>query len=339
MLSRKSPRKAISMVVIVFMTSSFVPRHWGFVMSVGRPVVSTLGVRQPSAGGSCLGRRARGDHETVSRLLRPKTSPLRSRGVTSLNGEESPISASQAGRGTGAEPSSKDRRGTGVTGQGFATKDANTSAPKGGGKQTSQKPKVPKPPRAKNLLVVGLGNPGDKYRMTRHNAGFLVIEELCRRHGATLKPKSAFQGDYCSFHTKGKSVGILRPSTYMNNSGQAARKVLDYFKLTPSSVLVVVDEMALDFGQLRLKAKGSPGGHNGLKSIQGHLRTPEYSRIRVGIGGKGPPGDMADHVLGEFSRSEQKGLGDVLADACDAVEHWIEEDDLQKVMTRCNAPR
>jgi peptidyl-tRNA hydrolase, PTH1 family len=145
--------------------------------------------------------------------------------------------------------------------------------------------------------------------------------------------------------------------------------VLDYFKLPLSAVLVVVDEVALDVGQVRLRASGSPGGHNGLKSIESHLKTREYARLRVGVGAgecawrkccalgglmhdvrvccvcawavlvAAGPGQLVDHVLGEFSRSEKAMLDDVLNDSCDAIEDWIANDDQDKVMSRVNAPR
>ncbi|CAM9377102.1 unnamed protein product, partial [Ectocarpus sp. 4 AP-2014] len=202
-----------------------------------------------------------------------------------------------------------------------------------------RRPQPKAPPRGDNLLVVGLGNPGDKYKMTRHNAGFLVAEELARRHGGTLKIKTAFQGEYCSVRVKDKSVGILRPITYMNNSGMSARKVMDFFKLPMNAAIILVDEVALDFGQLRLKGKGGAGGHNGLKSLQAHLKTPEYARLRIGVGASKFSEALSDHVLGEFTRTEKKELDNVIADACDAVEHWIEEEDMARVMTRFNSAR
>eukprot|EP00903_Cladosiphon_okamuranus_P008664 g8304.t1 len=234
-------------------------------------------------------------------------------------------------------------------GKGFGAKEVeNPGQQKQQQQQQQQQRRRPKPsrptqpkapPRGNNLLVVGLGNPGDKYRMTRHNAGFLVAEELARRYGGTLKIKTAFQGEYCSVTVKGKSVGILRPITYMNNSGMSARKVMDFFKLPTNAAIVLVDEVALDFGQLRLKAKGGAGGHNGLKSLQAHLKTPEYTRLRIGVGASKFSEALSDHVLGEFTRTEKKELDNIIADACDAVEHWIEEEDMAKVMTRFNSPR
>ncbi|CAM9624361.1 unnamed protein product [Choristocarpus tenellus] len=313
------------------MVGSVVPRGWSLVMATSSRSAAFI----QTSGSSTLGRRAHGLHDVFRRVLRSKVHHMDTRPVTSLTCKQG--STSSAGEDEVKIKSQVHAKAGSESGKGFATRPAATPKPK----PKTKKPQKPKNPRSKNLLVIGLGNPGDKYKMTRHNAGFLVAEELARRHGAKLKSKISFQGEYCSISVKGKSIGILRPYTFMNNSGQAARKALDYFKLTADSILVLVDEVALEFGQLRLKAKGSAGGHNGLKSIQAHLKTPEYARLRVGVGGEPASGGkvLADHVLGEFSRFELKGLDEVLADACDTVEHWLEEDDLQKVMTRCNAPR
>ncbi|CAN0446700.1 unnamed protein product [Ascophyllum nodosum] len=262
-----------------------------------------------------------------------QTSSPRSQSVPAETG--APISGG-AGQGFGVDSGSR-----------AADPDTSNPAPQRRQSQPERRPKKqqqkqqPKaPPRGNNLLVVGLGNPGKQYKFTRHNAGFLVAEELARRHGGTLKIRTAFQGEYCSISFRGKSVGILLPITFMNNSGMSARKVVDFFKLPINAALILVDEVALDFGQLRLKEKGSPGGHNGLKSIQAHLKTPDYSRLRIGIGGEDHAcgaGPLSDHVLGEFTRSEKKELDSIVAEACDAVECWIEEDDMAKVMTRFNS--
>ncbi|CAN0374113.1 unnamed protein product, partial [Hapterophycus canaliculatus] len=117
-----------------------------------------------------------------------------------------------------------------------------------------------------------------------------------------------------------------------------ATQVIDFFKLPTNAAIALVDEVALDFGQLRLKGKGGAGGHNGLKSLQSHLKTPEYTRLRIGVGASNTE-MLSDHVLGEFSRTEKRELDSVIADACDAVEHWIEEEDMAKVMTRFNSVR
>jgi len=203
-------------------------------------------------------------------------------------------------------------------------------------RRVSMKDQQEKPVRNK-LLVVGLGNPGEEYTYTRHNAGFLAADELAKRLGIDMSPKSAFLGSYGSGSYAGKSVGILKPKTYMNRSGESIRKVMDYFKITPSEVLVLVDEVALDFGSLRLRAKGSAGGHNGLKSCQSHLKTQEYPRLRIGVGA--PKVDLVKHVLGEFSKAERAELDSFISSAAEVAEHWIEEDSIQKVMNLANASK
>lgn len=218
-------------------------------------------------------------------------------------------------------------------------KGKRTSAPDGIRPAKKQKPPpAPKPVRDRSrLLIVALGNPGDQYKMTRHNIGFLVGEELDRRWGANLKSQSRFEGVYGSAMVSGKSVGLLKPSTFMNRSGQAARKVCDFFEVEPYNVLVLTDDLALDFGALRLRTQGGAGGHNGLKSMESHLKTKEYPRLRIGIGS--PSRSMVDFVLGEFSRAEKKELDWLVSEAANNVEMWIMEDDTQKVMTAVNQKR
>lgn len=242
------------------------------------------------------------------------------------------------GEPTGPAPAPAPVLVPAAPGAGFGVPQAASPAPapKVPRNRPAKKPQPKALPRGNNLLVVGLGNPGERFKMTRHNIGFLVAEELAHRYGATFKIKSAFMGEYCSVSIKGKSVGILRPITFMNLSGQSARKVIEYFKLPINAALVLSDEIALDFGQLRVRSKGSPGGHNGLKSIEAQLKTKEYSRLKIGVGGaSGQP--LSDHVMGDFSKAEKKELDSLVTEACDAVEHWIEEEDIEKVMGRWNS--
>ncbi|MEM9537229.1 MAG: aminoacyl-tRNA hydrolase, partial [Cyanobacteria bacterium P01_E01_bin.45] len=150
-------------------------------------------------------------------------------------------------------------------------------------------------------LVVGLGNPGSKYKGTRHNCGFMAIACLAQRWQVGMKDTKRFQGRY------GEGVGpvgklrLLEPTTYMNLSGQSVRAAADWFKLDPSSVLVVYDDMDLPFGRLRLRLSGSAGGHNGMKSIIQHLGTQEFPRLRMGVGSPGGVRDVIGHVLGGFT--------------------------------------
>jgi hypothetical protein len=162
-----------------------------------------------------------------------------------------------AGDGFGAPPLPRKQR----KGQAAA---AGASAK--GGESADEPPTVRQVDRS-NLLVVGLGNPGKMYEMTRHNLGFLVSDELRRRWNVDMRPNKRFLGEYGSTRVGEKSVGLLKPSTFMNLSGQSVRAVLDYFKISRSNVLVLVDEVAIDYGTLRLRLKGSPGGHNASVSI------------------------------------------------------------------------
>eukprot|EP00640_Fibrocapsa_japonica_P002879 CAMPEP_0113938206 /NCGR_PEP_ID=MMETSP1339-20121228/4618_1 /TAXON_ID=94617 /ORGANISM="Fibrocapsa japonica" /LENGTH=268 /DNA_ID=CAMNT_0000941203 /DNA_START=17 /DNA_END=823 /DNA_ORIENTATION=+ /assembly_acc=CAM_ASM_000762 len=199
-------------------------------------------------------------------------------------------------------------------------------------------PEAQKPVSRDKLLVVGLGNPGKEYEMTRHNIGFLVAEELARRQMTQFRSKTAFKGEYASFSLGGKSIGLLRPSTYMNLSGESVKKVGGYFGVPPCNVLVVLDEVNLEFGQVRLRKKGSAGGHNGLKSIEKHLGTRDYPRLRIGVGANATSRKtLADYVLEEFSRIQLKELKYLIADSVDVIEHWIKEDNTDKVMSSCNS--
>lgn len=192
------------------------------------------------------------------------------------------------------------------------------------------------------MIVVGLGNPGDRYQSTRHNVGFAVVELLAERWGRpvfrekfsgllaqTEAPTAVSGGD-------GK-VYLLKPLTFMNLSGQSVAPAARFFKQTASDVLVVHDELDLPFGRLQLKEGGGAGGHNGLKSVTEHLGTPNYRRLRVGIGR--PPAnfryDVADFVLERWSPSEAEALPEVLVRAASAVEMLLESG-LSSAMNQVN---
>jgi len=168
-------------------------------------------------------------------------------------------------------------------------------------------------------LVVGLGNPGPKYEDTRHNIGFMVEAELRRRAGASA-PKSRFGGESTDGQLAGHRVVFLRPMEFMNLSGQAVGRTAQFWKIEPSQVLVVHDELDVPFSFLKVAAGGGPGGHNGLKSIIAHLGTKDFPRVRVGISRPDPGRDTADYVLGRFAPDERKALSAVIQGAADAVE-------------------
>ncbi|MCB0654829.1 MAG: aminoacyl-tRNA hydrolase [Saprospiraceae bacterium] len=171
------------------------------------------------------------------------------------------------------------------------------------------------------FLIVGLGNIGSEYRHTRHNAGFLVLEALADHLGASFQEGRYGAMAQASF--RGKKLLLLKPNTYMNRSGQAIRYWLDKEKVPLENLLVVVDEIQLPFGQLRLRKKGSDGGHNGLKSVQDHLQTTSYNRIRIGIGNEFGRGQQIDYVLGEWSPEEKDGLGEIRNQCIEMIKSFI----------------
>jgi peptidyl-tRNA hydrolase, PTH1 family len=183
------------------------------------------------------------------------------------------------------------------------------------------------------LLVVGLGNPGDKYRGTRHNIGFMVAERLKERLGCD-QAQAKFSGLISDCRHEGRKVSILRPQTYMNKSGKSVSQAVNWFKLELDQVIVVYDDLDLPFGEVRLRRKGSPAGHNGLSSIIQQLGSQDVQRLRVGIG-RPSHGDTVSYVLNRFGKEEEADLPAVVDHAADAVMAWIEED-LDSAMGRFN---
>ena len=155
-----------------------------------------------------------------------------------------------------------------------------------------------------DLLVAGLGNPGREYARNRHNVGWLVVDELARRHDGAWKSK--FNGKLAEIRIDGHRVALLKPETFMNDSGRAVQAALRFFKLEPDAVLVVHDESDLETGRLQARRGGGLAGHNGLRSVAQHLGTPEFLRLRVGVGrpGRGDRRDLADYVLADFEPHE-----------------------------------
>jgi PTH1 family peptidyl-tRNA hydrolase len=172
-------------------------------------------------------------------------------------------------------------------------------------------------------LIAGLGNPGEEYLDTRHNVGFRIADELAARNKVSfVLERHAF---YTQFKYKGRQVHLIKPTTYMNLSGKAVKFWMDQFKITPERLLVLVDELALEFGQVRIRKKGSDGGHNGLKDIQAVLGTAEYPRLRFGIGNKFAPGKQVNYVLGKWNAEESKRLPERLIYSAEACESFMFE--------------
>ena len=172
-------------------------------------------------------------------------------------------------------------------------------------------------PTMKKYLIVGLGNIGPDYVGTRHNAGFMVVDVLAERAGASWK--SCRYGDMATVKIKNCELMLLKPSTFMNLSGVAVRYWMNQEKLPLENLLVVVDDIALPFGTIRLKQRGSDGGHNGLKNIASELGNANYARLRIGVGNEFSKGHQIDFVLGVFTPDERKELPAILDKAADCV--------------------
>jgi len=184
-----------------------------------------------------------------------------------------------------------------------------------------------------DLLVAGLGNPGREYVDTRHNVGFMVAEELARRHGGSWRAK--FSGDLAEMRLDGLRLAVLKPQTYMNESGRSVGAAVRFFKVEPEALLVVHDEVDLEPGRLQARLGGGLAGHNGLRSVAQHLGTPEFARLRIGVGRpeRGDPRPVADFVLSPFSPEvDVEGL---VARAADAVE-TVAREGVEEAQNRFN---
>ena len=182
-----------------------------------------------------------------------------------------------------------------------------------------------------DLLVVGLGNPGREHARNRHNVGWMVVDELARRHSGGWKGK--FSGQVAEIRLDGHKVELLKPETYMNESGRSVAAAARFFKLDPDAILVVHDESDLEPGRLQARLGGGLAGHNGLRSIAQHLKTPEFMRLRVGVGRpeRGDPRPLADYVLSDFDPAEDPE--GIVARAADAVES-LDAEGLERTQQR-----
>ncbi len=166
-------------------------------------------------------------------------------------------------------------------------------------------------------LIVGLGNPGKQYEKTRHNAGFMVMDEIARKLGVEINQEK-FKGLYTQTFVKGEKVYLLKPMTFMNNSGESVLAIADYFDIPDEDILLIYDDLDMPVGKLRLREKGSAGGQNGVKSIIRHLGTDELRRIRVGIG-RDPRIPTVDYVLGKVAKEDLADFQDAISHAADAA--------------------
>lgn len=172
-------------------------------------------------------------------------------------------------------------------------------------------------------VIVGLGNPGKQYELTRHNMGALVVQGYANRCGWTFKEESKLLAKTCRGKRGEFEIHLVLPTTYMNLSGNAVRRYLEYYKVAPDQLMVVVDDVELPFGALRLRSFGGTGGHNGLKSVRDELKTERYWRLRVGIGRQQEGIDMADYVLDRFSEEEMGKLSQVVVSSEEAIDAFL----------------
>lgn len=182
------------------------------------------------------------------------------------------------------------------------------------------------------FLIVGLGNPGKEYENTRHNIGFEVIDYIANKYNIELN-RVKFKGIYGEGFIQNKKVILLKPSTYMNLSGESIREVITFYKLTEDEVIVLYDDISLEIGRLRIREKGSAGGHNGIKSIIANLSTDIFPRIKIGVGQ--PKGDLVSHVLGKFNKEEKSVLKESMEASALAVEIILKEN-TKEAMNKLN---
>ena len=167
------------------------------------------------------------------------------------------------------------------------------------------------------FLVVGLGNPGKQYDGTRHNIGFEAIDFIAKKYNIDVN-KSKFKGVFGEGFIEGQKVILLKPTTYMNLSGESIREVINFYKINNDEIIVIYDDISLEIGKLRIREKGSAGGHNGIKSIIANMGVDVFPRIKIGVGQ--PKGDLVSHVLGRFNKEEEQDLKEVIEASAKAVD-------------------
>ncbi len=170
--------------------------------------------------------------------------------------------------------------------------------------------------------IVGLGNPGRKYRQTRHNVGFMVLEELAKRHGWSLQKKK-FNSHYTVETIEDERILLLEPQTYMNLSGEAVKPIMDFYNISIDQLLVIYDDLDLPTGKIRLRQSGGHGGHNGMRSIIDHINSKQFNRIRIGIDRPDLDVAITDYVLGKFSKEQKPLIEESIKRSADACEAWL----------------
>ncbi|MGY3766984.1 aminoacyl-tRNA hydrolase [Vagococcus vulneris] len=185
-------------------------------------------------------------------------------------------------------------------------------------------------------LIVGLGNPGAKYRGTKHNIGFITLDELAYRENISFN-KTQFEADTAEFFHKGEKIILAKPLTFMNESGRSIRPLMTYFNIPLENVLVIYDDLDLPIGKIRLRPKGSAGGHNGIKSLISHFGTQEFNRIKVGIDRPSRSKEVVSYVLSTFPKAVHEDMLSSVNSAVDAVQFWIDGHTFADTMNHYNS--
>ncbi|EPH98559.1 aminoacyl-tRNA hydrolase [Enterococcus faecalis 13-SD-W-01] len=184
-------------------------------------------------------------------------------------------------------------------------------------------------------MIVGLGNPGTKYQQTKHNVGFMIVDRLAEKYQTAFK-KNTFEAEVAEFFVNGEKIILVKPQTFMNESGRSVGPLMTYFGIYPEELIVVYDDLDLAVGKLRLRQKGSAGGHNGMKSIISHLGTNVFNRVKVGIGRPEGKQTVVNHVLSGFSKENQPLIEESIDRAVQALETVIDGHSFIDTMNRFN---
>ncbi|HEW7050265.1 TPA: aminoacyl-tRNA hydrolase [Streptococcus pneumoniae] len=185
-------------------------------------------------------------------------------------------------------------------------------------------------------LLVGLGNTGDKYFETKHNVGFMLIDQLAKKQNVTFTHDKIFKADLASFFLNGEKIYLVKPTTFMNESGKAVHALLTYYGLDIDDLLIIYDDLDMEVGKIRLRAKGSAGGHNGIKSIIQHIGTQVFNRVKIGIGRPKNGMSVVHHVLSKFDRDDYIGILQSVDKVDDSVNYYLQEKNFEKTMQRYN---
>jgi PTH1 family peptidyl-tRNA hydrolase len=185
-------------------------------------------------------------------------------------------------------------------------------------------------------MIVGLGNPGDKYEKTKHNMGFMALDLLAHEYGVNFSMEKTFMAEVASTFVNGEKIFLVKPQTFMNESGRAIQPLLTYYNMDPSDLTVIVDDMDSAVGRVRLRSKGSSGGQRGIKSTITHLGTEQFNRVKIGIGRPDNGKTVVAHVLSKFDKENSEIAQAGISKAVDAVKYYVESNDFAKAMNKFN---